>query len=324
MALKSLILSALVLACLWGWTMYRAQLREARAEAAYPPEGRIVEVDGHRVHGVVMGRARGEAPDLVLIHGASGNTRDMTFSLAPRLAKDYRVIVLDRPGLGYTDRINGSGATITQQAALLQQAAAKLGADRPIVLGHSYGGAVALAWAVTRPDHVAALVNISGAAKPWEGGISTYYRILSHPLLGPALIPFLTAYVDDARVHGAVRQIFTPQAPPDGYLDHVGAGLTLRRHSLRANALQRANLLDEIEALHPRYDTISVPVEIVHGTADTTVGLSIHSRPLADQVAGARLTRLDGIGHMPHHAAEDAVVAAIHRAAARAGLRDAD
>ena len=90
---------------------------------------------------------------------------------------------------------------------------------------------------------------------------------------------------------------------------------------LRANALQRANLLGEIEALHPRYDEISVPVEIVHGTADTTVGLSIHSRPLADQVEKGRLTVLDGIGHMPQHADEDAVVAAIHRAATRAGLR---
>jgi len=319
---KSLILLALVAACIWGWTQHRARLHEANAEAAYPPEGQFVNVDGHRVHGVVMGPAAGEAPDLVLIHGASGSTRDMTFSLAPRLAEDYRVIVLDRPGLGYTDQINGTGATIIQQADLLQRAAARFGADRPIVLGHSYGGAVALAWAVTRPDHVSALVAVSGAAKPWEGGISTYYKVLSNPVLGPAVIPFITAYIDDSRVDTAVAGIFTPQAPPEGYLDHVGAGLSLRRHSLRENALQRANLLAEIEALHTRYGEISVPVEILHGTEDTIVGLAIHSIPLADQVAGSRLTPLDGIGHMPHHAAEDAVVEAIHRAATRAGLRD--
>lgn len=324
MAVKSLILLALLLACVWGWTQHRARLQEASAETAYPPEGRFVTVEGHRVHGVVMGHAEGDAPDLVLIHGASGNTRDMTFSLAPRLAKDYRVIVLDRPGLGYTDRINHTGATITRQAELLQKAAAQLGADRPIVLGHSYGGAVALAWAVTRADHIAGLVDVSGAVKPWEGGISTYYRVLSSPALGPAVIPFLTAYVDDIRVENAVRQIFAPQLPPEGYLDHIGPGLTLRRHSLRENALQRANLLGEIEALHTRYGEISVPVEIVHGAADTTVGLSIHSIPLADQIEDANLTSLDGIGHMPQHAAEDAVVDAIHRAATRAGLRNAD
>jgi len=269
----------------------------------------------------VMGPDDGSVPDLVLIHGASGNTRDMTFDLAPRLAADYRVIVLDRPGLGYTERINRTGATITQQAALLQKAAAQFGAENPIVLGHSYGGAVALAWAVTQPDHIAALVDLAGAAKPWESGLSTYYRVLSHPVLGPLVIPFITAYVDDTRVEQAVSEIFTPQQPPEGYLAHIGAGLTLRRHSMRANALQRANLLGEIEALHPRFDEITVPVEIVHGTADTTVGVSIHSRPLADQVTAANLTTLDGIGHMPHHAAPDAVTAAIHRAATRAGLR---
>ncbi|SEL99447.1 Pimeloyl-ACP methyl ester carboxylesterase [Roseovarius tolerans] len=306
---------------LWGCTQHRARLHEAGAEAAFPPEGQIIEVDGHRVHAVVMGPDDGSVPDLVLLHGASGNTRDMTFDLAPRLAGDYRVIVLDRPGLGYTERINRTGATITQQAALLQKAAAQFGAENPIVLGHSYGGAVALAWAVTQPDHIAALVDVAGAAKPWDTGLSTYYRVLSHPLLGPLVIPFITAYVDDARVEQAVSEIFTPQAPPEGYLAHIGPGLTLRRHSMRANALQRANLLAEIEALHPRYDEIEIPVEIVHGTADTTVGLSIHSRPLADQVEGANLTALDGIGHMPHHAAPDAVIAAIHRAATRAGLR---
>ena len=160
LAVKSLILLAACLAALWGWTQHRARSHEARAEAAFPPEGQIITVQGHPVHAVVMG----EGPDLVLIHGASGNTRDLTFDLAPRLAQDYRVIVLDRPGLGYTPRINRTGATITQQAALLQEAAAQLGADKPIVLGHSYGGAVALAWAVTQPNHIAALVNIAVVA----------------------------------------------------------------------------------------------------------------------------------------------------------------
>jgi pimeloyl-ACP methyl ester carboxylesterase len=120
-----------------------------------------------------------------------------------------------------------------------------------------------------------------------------------------------------------VAEIFAPQSAPEGYLAHVGAALTLRRASLRANALQRANLLAEIEALHRRYDEIAVPVEIVHGAADTTVGLSIHSEPLARQVAGARLDVIEGAGHMPHHTHPEAVIAAIRRAAERAGLRPA-
>ncbi|NHQ75268.1 alpha/beta hydrolase [Roseovarius gahaiensis] len=304
------------LAVLWAYTQHRARLHEARAEAAFPPQGQFVQVGDHRVHALTMG----DGPDVVLIHGASGNLRDMTHSLAPRLADRYRVTVFDRPGLGYTDRINQTGATIRQQAELLSDAARQLGIENPVVLGHSYGGAVALAWAVHRPDHIAALVPLSAPAKPWDSPLSTYYKVLSHPVAGPLVIPFLTAFVRDARVEREVASIFDPNTVPQGYISHVGAPLTLRRQSLRANAVQRANLLSEITALQDDYDRFQIPLEIVHGTADTTVGLTIHAEPLARQVPQANLTRLPGVGHMPQHVAEDRVVAAIDRAAARAGL----
>nr|WP_157132269.1 alpha/beta hydrolase [Roseobacter sp. AzwK-3b] len=316
-----IVLAALVaLVVLWAYAQHRARQHEARAEAAFPPQGRILDVNGHRVHALTMGTG----PDVVLIHGASGNLRDMTFSLAPRLAARYRVTVFDRPGLGYTDRINRTGATIRQQAELLSEAARQLGIERPVVLGHSYGGAVALAWAVHRPDHIAALVPLAAPAKPWESDLSLYYKTLSHPVLGPLVIPLLTAFVRDARVERAVSAIFEPNAVPPGYIDHVGAPLTLRRDSLRANALQRANLLSEITVLQDAIARLTLPIEVVHGTEDTTVGLRIHAEPLADELPSATLTRLPDIAHMPHHAAEDAVIAAISRAAVRAGLHPAD
>ena len=296
----------------------RARAHEARAEAAYPPKGQFIDMGGGvRVHAVVMG----QGPDLVLIHGASGNLRDMTFSLAPRLAERYRVIAFDRPGLGYSSRINETGATIAQQADLLARAAAELGADRPIVMGQSYGGAVALAWAVHRPANIAALVPVSAPSIPWDTPLDPFYRVTSSRVGSAFVVPMLTAFVPDARVARTVREIFAPQAVPKGYGDHVGAGLTLRRITMRANADQRANLLDEIRALEPHYPKIAVPVELVHGSADTTVGLKIHSARLVDRIPGAALRVLDGIGHMPHHVAQDEVVAAIDRAAARAGLR---
>lgn len=311
-ALLGLLLAGAVL-LVW----VKARAHEARTEAAFPPEGRIVTVDGHQVHAVVMG----QGPDLVLIHGSSGNTRDMTFSLAPALSEAFRVIVIDRPGLGYTDRIDRTGASIARQAGLISAAARELGAERPIVLGHSYGGAVALAWAVNHPDRLSGLVALAAPSHPWQSGLSTYYRLLSNPVLGRLAIPLITAFVPDARVAREVAQVFAPDAMPAGYLAHFGPGLALRRASLRANALQRAGLLGEIEALAPRYGEIGVPTEILHGTADSTVGLSIHAEPLAAAIPGARLTRLEGAGHMIQHSEEAAVVAAVARVARRAGLR---
>lgn len=317
MAAKALITLGLVLVLGAAVTLWRASRHEARAEASHPPLGRILDIDGTRVHAVVMG----EGPDLVLIHGASGNTRDMTFSLAPKLAERYRVIVFDRPGLGYTDRLAEKPATIREQARLLVRAAGQLGADRPIVLGHSYGGAVALAWAVDHPDALSALVPLSSPSHPWDTPLDLFYRVTSSGPGSLLVVPLLTAFVPDSRIDSALEGIFSPQSAPAGYASYVGAGLTLRRRTLRANAAQRASLLDEITALQPRYGEISVPTEIVHGDADTTVGLGIHAEKLVREISGSVLTRLPGIGHMPQHVAQRDVIAAIDRAAERAGLR---
>lgn len=306
----------LALAAFAGVTLWKAARHERLAEETWPPEGGFLTIDGHRVHYVVMG----SGPDLALIHGASGNTRDYTLAMAERLSARYRVLVFDRPGLGYSDRIDPEGASLSAQAGFLARAAAELGAERPIVFGHSYGGAVALAWGVHHPDSAAALVLAASASNPWDTGLGAYYTILSHPIGQRVVIPLLTAWVADRVVDAQIDSVFAPQAAPPGYHRHIGAGLTLRRVSMRANALHRRNLLRDIEAQAPRYGEIAVPVEILHGDTDLTVPLAIHSEPLSRQVSDATLTVLPGVGHMPHHAVPEAVDAAIDRAARRAGL----
>ncbi|WP_425100546.1 alpha/beta fold hydrolase [Tropicibacter sp. S64] len=313
--LKAALVLAILLAVLAAVTLWRAARHEAAAVRDYPPLGDFVDVDGTRVHYVM----RGTGPDLVLIHGSSGNLRDMTFRLVDRLAQDYRVIAFDRPGLGYTDPIDTP--TITRQAELLAQAADVLGATRPIVLGHSYGGAVALAWGVARPEKTAALVLLASPVYPWNTPLSTYYKVLSNPVLGPLAIPLLTAYVPDSVVERNVAEVFEPQDEPDGYAQHFGPALTLRRVSLHENAIMRARLLREITALSEQYDRLTMPIELAHGTADTTVLASIHAIPFAANHPTAALTLLDGIGHMPNQVRPGAVIEAIHRAARRAGLR---
>lgn len=299
-------------------TLWRASVREAATEAAYPPAGQFVEVGGVRVHYVEAGPA--DAPPLVLIHGSSGNVNDWTFDMMGRLSDRFRVIAMDRPGLGYTDMI-GRNASAADQARLLADAATALGAERPLVLGHSYGGAVALAWAVERPEAISGLLVLAGASNPWQGSQGLYYALLGNPVSGPVMAALLSAWVPDATVRDAVGRAFDPQSMPEGYVEHYGAGLILRRFSMLENARQRTSLLPQIEALVPRYPDIAVPTEILHGDADLTVPISVHSEPLSQQIPGAMLTVLDGIGHMPHQMAPEAVVEALDRLAVRAGLR---
>ena len=301
-----------------------ARERAARAEAAFPPTGRIVEVDGTEVHVHV----EGSGPDLVLIHGASGNTRDFTQGFTDRLSDRYRVIVLDRPGLGWTERPEGYAGPFNtrsespaEQARLLSGALDQVGVGRAVVMGHSYGGAVALAMALEHPEQVAGLVIVAGASNPWEGGLGALYAVNSSAIGGATVVPALSALAPRGQVEEIVADIFAPQQPPEGYIKGIGAGLTLRAESLRANAQQVNGLYPHIVEMSKRYGEISVPTEIVHGDADTIVPLKVHSIPLSQQIAGANLTVLDGIGHMPHHAAPEAVTAAIDRAARRAGVK---
>ena len=178
-----------------------------------------------------------------------------------------------------------------------------------------------MAWGLSRPEDTAALVVLSGASNPWPGGLGVLYGVASSAIGGATVVPLIAAFPPRGQVDGALDSIFAPQSPPDGYADYIGSGLTLRRETLRANARQVNSLRPHVVEMSARYSTLPMPVEIVHGTADDVVPIHIHSEPLARQIPGAVLTRLEGIGHMPHHSAPAAVAEAIDRAAARARLR---
>ncbi|MBY5932405.1 alpha/beta hydrolase [Tateyamaria omphalii] len=301
-----------------------AAKRERDAAAAFPPTGQIIDVDGVGVHVEQMGNG----PDLVLIHGASGNTRDFTFAFADRVKDRYRVTILDRPGLGWTDQVlprhrsawTTTHANPTEQARLLKAATDQLGVERPIVLGHSFGGIVALAWALEFDD-LAGIVSVAGVANPWPGELDWTYQVNGSTMGGALMVPVLSAFLPESYIDTAVSSIFAPQTAPAGYTDHVGPALILRRASMRANARQVNWLRPHVVEMSQKYRSITVPVEVVHGDADTIVPLDVHSAKLPGQIDGANVTVLPGVGHMPQHTHPEAVVDAIDRVAARAGLR---
>lgn len=303
---------------------YRAHQREAQAALENPPSSEIVFVDGVPVHYRVVG----SGPDLVLIHGASGNLNDFTMGFTDLLKDRYRVILFDRPGLGWTGRLPGYGGAWNNreeppmaQAALLQQAADQIGVKTPIVLGHSFGGIVALAWGLSRPEETAALVLVSAVSEPWPGDLGWTYTVNGSTLGGALFVPVVTAFLPETYVSSSIESVFAPQSAPEGYAEHLGVGLTLRRGSLRANAQQVNALRPHVVEMQKSYGSLTMPIEAVHGDADTTVPVHIHAQVLMGDVPNGNLTVLEGQGHMPQHTAPDDVVAAIDRAAARAGLR---
>ena len=329
MALNTLTVSTAILSLGAALTAGCSQSRVAKAEETYPPLGEFVTVAGGQVHYV----QDGSGPHVVLLHGAGGNLREFTFDLMDRLSDRYTVTAFDRPGLGYTDRVPGieTGLTATEgdspqaQAAMLREAAARIGITDPIVAGHSFGGIVSYAWAVAgldedSPANAVAVVSLAGVTMPWPGDLGHYYQINGSALGGLIAIPMISAFATQTAIDNSINATFAPQNPPEGYADHIGAGLTLRPDSMRANARQVNTSRPHVVTLSARYPELTLPIEIVHGEEDTVVPIAIHAEEVAKIVPQVNTVRLAGVGHMPHHADPEEAVAAIDRAAARSGV----
>lgn len=302
----SFLIAALGLA---GVTHWRASAREAAAEAAFPPTGQFLTVDGLRLHYEIAGNG----PDLVMIHGASGSLRDLTFALRDRLTDRFRVIVVDRPGLGHSEALPET--SLRAQARHIKAGLAQLGVTDPIVLGQSYGGSVALAWALEGGPR--ALVLVGSPSLPWPGKLDIWYRITSNPVGRALAIPLAAAFVPESYVRNATTAVFAPDPVPAGYDSFMGAPMIIRRGALASNTAQVNALRAELVTMEPRYPNLTLPVELIHGSADTIVPLEIHSGPLSKILPNVTLTVIPGAGHMPHHSDPEVVIDAILRAALR-------
>lgn len=294
-----------------SWLGACAGLSETEVIRRWPPLGKMLEVDGLPVH--VWDEGAGQP--VVLIHGASGNLRDWTFALAPMLSRSYRVLAFDRPGFGYSARLPSRGWDPRRQAAHLALATRQLTDQPPIVVGHSWGGAVAMGWGVNEPEAVRGIVSLAGATMPWGGSLSFFYTLAASDVTGGAVSSIVNAVISERRIASFLTSTFAPQSVPDGYPDYIGGLLATRPATIRYNARDLMNLDSMLQDQSARYGEIRTPVEILHGTADDTVHPQLHAEGMHARLPNARLTLLDGVGHMPHHARPEALSAAIARLA---------
>lgn len=271
---------------------------EDRIRAEYPPIGKFTEALGLKVHYWEAG----QGDPVVLVHGASGNLRDWTFSIAPKLAERYRVIAFDRPGFGYSERPTVAGWDPGVQARVLREAAVQIGAENPIVVGHSWGGALALAWALEFPRSTRGVVSVSGVTVPYGGMVTIMRAIGLDAVMIEAYMDRLLTRAREGGIRDFISRVFRPQRVPPGYIEHVGATLALREHTLRANGEDLQNIDASLSRMEPYYRSVHIPVEIIHGQADF-IDWDYQATGLAERIPQARLNLLPGVGHMAHHAA---------------------
>jgi pimeloyl-ACP methyl ester carboxylesterase len=288
-----------------GFAARRAALK---AEEKYPPQGEFVSVGKTRVHYV----RKGSGPAMILIHGAGGTVRDYAFSLMDKLAKTHTVIAFDRPGHGYTDTMHQNGESPIEQAKLLHAAAEKLGVGKATIMGYSFGGIVALAWALEHPETVGSLVLVSAVINEWPGGVSSMYLLGGGLVLGTVYRP-LAALAPDGQLRRAFTSVFEPQSPPEGYLDYIGMELAVRPTTMRANGRQVMNLKPHVVEMQKRYGELKMQIEVIHGTSDRSAYAEIHSAPFAARYDNAHYIEIEGMGHGTLQLAQDEILAAVGR-----------
>jgi len=288
-------------------------------ERLYPAQGRQIDVTGAALNVVELGPRDAAGPPILLLHGASSNLETLRKPLGEMLARHHRVILIDRPGHGWSPRDREMDSMPAVHARMIEEALAKLNTGPVIVVVHSLAGALGARMALDYPERVAGLVMLAPVTHPWFGGVGWYNNVVTMPVIGRLLAHTITLPLGLMLAEQGARNVFLPQAMPENFVKGTATPLLLRPREFLANARDLVTLKQAVAEQAPRYAAIRTAVTVIAGDVDKTVSTSIHSRPFAATVPNAKLILLPGVGHMIQNAAPDLVASEIEAMTARIG-----
>jgi pimeloyl-ACP methyl ester carboxylesterase len=247
--------------------------------------------------------------ELVLLHGQPGSPADW-LQLAGRLPAQLHAVAADRPGYG-SNALAAAGFAANAHALLAELNAR--GIKRAVLVGHSYGGGVALSAASLAPERVEAVVLLASVG---PGCVNGWDKLLAAPGVGQlcALVAWrLTPWIARARLARISRTRGRPLRPDEHVNWQVwGHAGGQHRPLWRTFLTEQRALLRELGELESAIPSIRAPVLLLADPEDTQVPLGT-ARRLAHTLPDARLQLLHGAGHhLPRRAAgavADAIVA---------------
>ncbi len=268
----------------------------------------VVLVDGLRLNYV----SAGSGPPVVLIHGNPGSYQDFTLAVVEKLARSYFVIAVDRPGHGYSEREDSVRTTVEVQARIIREALGKLSIDKPVLVGHSWGGSLVLAAAVAYGNDLSGIVLLAPAAYP---NLSVeWWSLLPHvPVIGNLVVDRLTPFLGRGFVRKSLAEAYHPQDVQNDYAEE-SADLWMKPDHIRACAYDERTLAASLKVLSPHYGDIQLPVVIVTGDADRLLDPKEHAYPLHQAIKHSQLVVLPATGHQLPQTRPDAVITAIDSA----------
>ena len=270
-----------------------------------PPLGEFLDINNVRLHFIIVGDP--EAPPLVMFHGNGTLLQDLTISgLVDEAASKFRVICFDRPGFGHSSRPRSVIWSPERQAELFCAALTRLGIERPLVLGHSWGTLVALAMA-RNSERVKGLVLVSGYYFPaWRFDV-WFASIAAIPVIGDVLRYTVSPISSWLGLPLFAKKTFAPRSVPDVVKKEYPRLMLIRPSQLRAVAEDSAFLLPSAATLTMSYRRLKCPTAIIAGRDDEIVG-SEQAVRLQMAMPHAAVAIVPETGHMVHYFTADEIV----------------
>jgi pimeloyl-ACP methyl ester carboxylesterase len=277
------------------------------------PTGKFLQLAGLKIR--YLERA-GPAPAVLLIHGLPGTAED--FEAVTPLIKGHRTIAIDRPGYGFS---TGGYFPFDRQLQAVHEVIEKLHLGHPILVGHSYGGAISLAYAERHPAEVRGLVLVDAAATCTHNSAfvraqAKFVQVVELPVISQLADVTFSQLLRTASANPAESEAFNPNPVNQRHHQRVLA-INLKHGNLEAYAGETQAANGVIEGVNRGLGGIHVPAVVIQGAQDKLVKPQC-GRRLAASLPGARLQMVQG-GHMVPYTHPAAVAAAVE-AVAR-GLR---
>lgn len=254
----------------------------------------------------------GEGPPVLLVHGQLGRAEDWLAVMA--LLRDrHRVLAPDRPGSG----ANGDGPSgMAANADVLADLLREQGGAPATVVGHSWGGGVAILLAAGHPELVSGLVLAGSVGS--GSSVGRFDRVLATPVVGATLVSVALFFAGRAVpwCRARLRRLPPPLGPrlaavlPDR---PFATGRRMRRRVRRTFLVEQRALLDELGDVASALPGISTPTIVVSGQWDGVVAPQAE-RDLAEAIPGARLVTLPCVAHFLPRDAPGALASLAHEA----------
>jgi 2-hydroxy-6-oxonona-2,4-dienedioate hydrolase len=250
----------------------------------------------------------GAGRTVLLVHGQPGAGADWA-AVAARLPRSLGVLAPTRPGY------DGSPArSMADNAALLADMLASAGGVPGVVVGHSYGGGIALLLAASHPELVAGLVLVAPVGDP--ASIMLVDRVLAAPIVGPAVTAAVlgaSAWIGPRLRRLAGSGLPRPFTHVSRLLPDEQAAAALADRNLRQSFVaEQRSLVAELPSVVAAAPEVRAPAVLLVGSRDSIVPAKAVAR-LAATLPRAELRVVARAGHFLLHDHPSAVAAAIGR-----------